>query len=97
MEIRNVTQFSNYIESNDLTRLDPSFQTIVSCMAEYKRGCDCWKREDRDKQYSKCVNLYLSASRHLVNRFKNEFLAKTAERQIILYTENGTMIVILNR
>jgi hypothetical protein len=97
MDIRNVTQFSNFVEANDLARLDASLQAIVSCMAEYKRGCDCWRREERDAQYSKCVKLYLSTARTIVPRFKNEFLAKTAERQIILYTENGGVIVLLSR
>jgi hypothetical protein len=97
MDIRNVTEFSNFVQTKNLTRLDATFQHMVNCVEEYRRGCDCWRRSERDAQYQKCTKQYLSIVRGIVPRFKNEFLAQTTERQICFYTENGQLIIILSR
>jgi hypothetical protein len=97
MDIGNVTQFVNFVSANNLGRLDSSIQAIVNCMDEYRRGCNCWRSNERDANYQKCNKQYLSVARTIVPRFKNEFLAHTTERQISLFTENGNLIVILSR
>ena len=75
MDIRNVTQFSNFVEGNNLTRLDSNFQQIVNCLNAYKRGCDCWKRSDRETEYKKCYNQYLSTVKRV------QFTARTLTKK----------------
>jgi hypothetical protein len=96
MDIRNVTQFANFLGGNDLVRLDGMFQQIINCVNSYDAGCNCYKLEDKRKLYELCNRLYFDAARHLGHRFKHEFLAKTSERQINVYTENGQLIISIS-
>ncbi len=97
MDIRNVTQFAQFLSANNLTRLDPSFQQTVQCINNYAAACNCSKREDKLTTYTVCNKLYQDSARQIVGRFKNELLATTEERQISFYTENGQLIVIVSR
>lgn len=97
MDIRNVTQFSTFINAHNLVRLDGTFQQIITCIQNFSSACNCYKKQEKDNIYSVCNKLYMNAARHIVPRFKNEFLSKTNERQIAIYTENGNLMIILSR
>ena len=97
MEIRNVTQFASFVGNNGLSTLDHRFRQIVVCMGDFLRHCNCHKRADKDRIYQNCNRMYIEAARDAAGKFKYQFLEKTSERQILFYTENGSLIGIASR
>lgn len=97
MDIRNVTQFSTFVSNNNLTSLDEIFRQIVICIADFSRQCNCRGRNQKAQTYQRCNSLYGQAVHLASGRFKNEFLSKTAERQIIFFSDNGEIIAIASR
>ena len=93
MDIRNVTQYAAFLKGNDLVRLDGMFQQVINCAGNYSAGCNCYKMEDRRRLYEICNKLYIDSARHFGHLFRHEFLSKTAERQINIYTEGGQLII----
>jgi len=97
MDIRNVTQFANFVSSTHLVGLDTSFLQIVQCLNGYNAACNCYKKEDKLKLYEKCNAAYHQAVKHVVPKFRHEFLSKTGERQISFYTDQGHLIIVMTR
>jgi hypothetical protein len=97
MDIRNATQFANFVSKGNLVNLDMTFQQVVFCINNYNAACNCWKAEDKKKLYDNCTVTYMNAVKSVVPRFKNEFLSKTEERQIQFYTDNGALIGLVCR
>jgi hypothetical protein len=97
VDIKNVTQFSNFITSNGLMQLDGIFSQIVQCLATYSSACNCYKVQDKQLMYANCNKLYANAVAHIVPRFKNIILPKIADRQISFYMDNGTLISTISR
>jgi hypothetical protein len=97
MDIRNVTQFANFLQTSGLSLKDMSFQQIVFCVDQISRACNCWKAEDKKKIYDNCTMTYMNAVRNVVPRFKTEFLSKTEDRTINFYVDNGSLIGTMNR
>ena len=96
MDIRNVTQFVSYI-SNELSSLDFHFQQSITCLGDFSRQCNCHRRSDKDKIYQNCNRLYMLSAKIAATRFKNEFLNKTTDRQILFYSDGGELIAIISR
>jgi hypothetical protein len=96
MDIRNVTQYATFLRGNDMVRLDGMFQQVINCVENYAAGCNCYKLEDKRKLYDICNKLYIDSAKHFGHIFKKEFLSKTAERQINIYTENGQLIISIS-
>jgi hypothetical protein len=97
MDIRNATQFANFVSKGNLQNLDMTFQQVVFCINNYNAACNCWKAEDKKKLYDNCTVTYMNAVKSVVPKFKNEFLSKTEERQIQFYTDNGALIGLVCR
>lgn len=97
MEIKNVTQFCNFIKSNNLTALDSVFSQIITCINNYAASCNCHKVQDKQKIYDNCNRLYTDAVRNIVPKFKNVILPKIPEGRISFYVDNGGLISILSR
>lgn len=97
MEIKNVTQFANFIKQNDIARLDGIFSQIVDCIDNYSKACNCHKVEDKRRMYDNCNKLYVNAIRNAMPRLKSEILSKIPERQISFYADNGSLISIVSR
>jgi len=97
MEIRNVTQFSSYVNQHGLASLDFTFKKIGDCISDYLRHCTCHRKADKERIYNKCNSLYVGAANLAAVRFKNQFLNKTSERQIVFYQEDGRLIAIATR
>jgi hypothetical protein len=97
MEIRNVTQFVNFISSNRLAPLDSLLVQTLNCLNNYKSMCSCNKAADKLRLYANCNKLYADAVRLIVPRFKNEFLSKVQEYQISFYSEDGRAIGAISR
>lgn len=97
MDFKNPTEFARFLSNNELSRLDSTFSQLINCINNYATACTCDKREDKLKLYGVCTKLYQDGARHIVSRFKNEFLSKTTDRQIALYTEAGQLILIISR
>jgi hypothetical protein len=96
MELRNPTEFARWLSANEFGRLDSSFSQLIQCINNYAAACTCDKREDKLKQWSLCTKLYHHGALHVAPRFKKEFLSKTTDRQISLYSEVGQLIVIIS-
>lgn len=97
MDIRNATQFANFVQKGGLQNLDMTFQQLVSCIDGYSKACNCWKADQKQRLYDNCTMLYMNAVRGVVPKFKNDFLSKTDERQIQFYTDNGSLIGLVCR
>lgn len=97
MDIRNSTQFANFINKGGLQNLDMTFMQIITCIDNYSHACNCQHAADKQKMYNNCNVIYMNAVRGVVPRFKNEFLAKTEDRQIQFYLENGSLIGLVCR
>jgi len=97
MDIRNATQFANFVSNKGLQNLDMSFQQIVFCINNYNAMCNCHKAEEKKKLYDNCTVVYMNAVHNIIPKFKNEFLSKTDDRQIQFYTDNGTLIGLVCR
>lgn len=97
MDIRNATQFANFIQKSGFTTKDMAFQQVVFCVDQISRACNCWKAEDKKKLYDNCTLTYMNAVKNVVPRFKNDFLSKTEDRVISFYTDNGALIGVVNR
>lgn len=97
MDIRNVTQFVNFLSSNGLGTADTLFVQVTQCLHNYEHACNCYKKEDKMALYNACKRLYIDAVNGVVPKMKNVFLSKTTERQIAFYTDEGSLISILSR
>ena len=97
MEIRNVTQFANFMSSNELANLDSIFQQIIQCVNSYASACNCYKVEDKLKLYNNCTRMYSDAVKIVVPKLKNVILAKVPLGKISFYTDNGTLITTVSR
>lgn len=97
MDIRNASQFSNFIQQNGFVGLDMSFQQVVTCISGVSKACNCWKAEDKKKMYDNCTIIYMNAVKAIVPKFKAEFLSKTTDRQIQFFTDNGALIGLVCR
>lgn len=97
MDIRSPSDLAQFVSVNDLSRLDGGFVQLINCVNNYRAACNCYKQEDKNKTYEVCTKMYINLAKHIVNRFKTEFLSKTTDRQISLYTENGQLITIVSR
>jgi hypothetical protein len=97
MNIRNATQFANFVSKGNLVNLDMSFQQVVFCINNYSAACNCWKADQKKKLYDNCSTTYMNSVRNVVPKFKNEFLSKTEDRQIQFYLDNGSLIGIVCR
>ena len=97
MDIRNVTQFANFVNSTHLVGLDASFLQIVQCLNGYNAACNCYKKEDKLNMYAKCNAAYHQAVKHVVPKLRHEFLSKTGERNISFYNDQGQLILSVTR
>lgn len=97
MDIRNATQFANFIQQSGLAMKDMAFQQVTFCVSQLGKMCNCWKAEDKKKLYDNCTLTYINAVKNVVPRFKEDFISKTEDRTINFYTENGALIGIVNR
>jgi hypothetical protein len=97
MDIRNATQFSNLIQTTGLQMKDMAFQQIVFCVDQLGKMCNCWKAEDKKKLYDNCTMIYMNAVKNVIPKFKTDILAKTDDRQISFYLDNGSLIGIVCR
>ena len=97
MDIRNATQFADFISKGGLQNLDMNFQQVIFCINNYNAACNCWKADYKKKLYDDCSTAYMNAVKNVVPKFKTEFLSKTEERQIQFYLDNGTLIGLVCR
>lgn len=97
MDIRNATQFANFIKSGGLQGLDMVFQQIVICVDNVAHTCNCTKVEEKRRMHNNCNVIYMNAVRGAVPRFKNDFLSRTQDRQIQFFADNGSLIGLICR
>jgi hypothetical protein len=97
MDIRNTTQFVNFIKKGGLENLDMNFLQLSQCVDKLAHACNCHRAEDKQKMHNNCNVIYMNAVRGVVPRFKNEFLSKTEDRQIQFFLENGSLIGLVGR
>ena len=90
MDIRNVTEFRNYIVANQLASLSRDIEAVVICVADYERGCSCWKAGDRDKIYANCKGLYVRAVQTISRQFAPQFTGPA--RTTITFLQDGVQI-----
>jgi len=97
MDIRNPTQFVNFIKQNGLENLDMNFLQLVQCIDKFSHACNCHRGEEKQRMYNNCSVIYMNSVRGVVPRFKNELLSKTEDRQIQFFLDNGSLIGLICR
>ena len=97
MDIRNATQFSNFVKAAHIESLDMAFQQVVMCVNNYAGACNCWKAEVKQRLYDDCTRKYMDAVRNAVPRLKSQILDKTSDRQITFFLDNRTVIGLICR
>ena len=80
MEIRNVTQFVQFISNNGLQTLDGRFLQLITCLNNYKAHCNCHKSRDKREIYLNCCDLYKQSVIIFECSSKNTILQKVPER-----------------
>ena len=94
MDIRNATEFRNFLNIAQLRGLHQSFDAVCHCMMDYERGCDCWKSNQKQKVYENCKMMYQNAVALAMCSYKGQFLARTPDGQICFFQDGrpiGTM------
>ena len=97
MDIRNATEFVNFIKQGGLGTLDTNFTQLVNCIEKYATSCNCHRADDKRNLYNNCNVIYMNSVRAVVPRFKNEFLSKTEDRQIQFFQDNNARIGLICR
>lgn len=95
MEIRNVTEFRNFVVNNKLSVLSQEIHAVVVCVADYERGRSCWKASDRDRIYANCKALYVKAVGLVARQFASNFSAYSLDR--INFSLDGVPLVSVGR
>jgi len=96
MEIRNVTEFRNFVTSNGLGSSHPDIQAVVICVMDYERGCNCWKAKDRQKIYNNCRLLYARAVLIVTSSLQAHFLKHASNGKLSFY-QNGVLLASIHR
>lgn len=97
MQIKNVTQFVEFINKNKLQFLHERFMQLIVCLNNFKSRCRCHKQKDKQQAYISCCNLYVDAVLYVVPKYKNTILQKIPDGKILFYKDDGTLISILSR
>lgn len=97
MDIRNATQFANFLTKAGLQNLDITFQQVIFCINNYSAMCNCRGAADKKKLYDNCTTTYKNSVQNVVPKFKTEFLSKIEDRQISFYLDNGSLIGLVCR
>lgn len=97
MDIRNTTQFANFIGANDFTKLDNALLEIVLCINNFSAACDCHNRNDKMIIYNTCQGIYYNAVRNVLPKHQGAILSKTGTNHIAFYTDGGALIGIISR
>lgn len=92
MDIRNATQFADFLSSSGLSTLDSSFIQIINCANNFRSMCNCYKASDKAKMYNQCNQMYANSVSYVIPKFKNQLLSKTSDRSIYFYSDSGALI-----
>lgn len=94
MTIRNVTEFRNFVNNNQLKGLSSDIDAVVSCVMDYERGCSCWNNNDRQKTYNNCKMLYQKAVSSISTTFKAHFMRHVIDQQLEFYLDGRSIGVV---
>jgi hypothetical protein len=97
MDIRNATQFANFISQHGLASLHPTFQQVVTCIHDYSVACNCHANENKATLYNNCNNMYNSGATVASTKFRSIFLSKIPDRIISFFNDSGKIIAIASR
>lgn len=96
MEIRNVTEFRNFIDDAKLRGLHQDIDAVAICVMDYERGCNCWRGNARQKIYNNCKALYVKSMGVILGAFANHFLSHCKDHGIT-FMQDGILIGSLRR
>lgn len=95
MEIKNVTEFRNFIRSNNLNGINGLIDQTTTCVDEYEHGCNCWKAKERQNIYNRCRVNYENAVGVSMG-LKTRFLQCTSDSMITFFSD-GRVIGVMRR
>lgn len=96
MDIKNVTEFRNYVDAHGFRSLHKDIEATCICVMDYERGCNCWKANDRQKVYNNCKALYARAVGTITKLFAPQFLTYAQGHGITFY-QDGIVIGSIRR
>ena len=96
MKLNNITEFSNFLNSNGFTPLDSSFSQLNGCLEKYKYKCSCYSKEDKIKQYNECNRIYANIVLNVIPKLKVKIFSKIGDLQIYFY-DGSRLIGIISR
>jgi len=94
MDIRNVTEFRNFLRVNGLSNSHPTFQAVLSCVMDYERTCNCSSKMTKQNIYNNCKRLYGIAAGVAVTSMRTEVLSKIPDRRLRLFQDNALLASI---
>jgi hypothetical protein len=89
MEIRNATQFSNFIESRNMTSLHPHFSQLSQCLMKYRQNCGLCTADKNKSMYSVCNSLYIQIVNNIVPNFKAHFFVSNPDTSVAFYDDKN--------
>jgi len=87
MEIRNVTEFRNFVNGNGLRNIHGDIDAVATCVMDYERGCNCWNSGDRQKIYNTCKALYVKSIAVIQTQLASLFLSKVPGHRIVFFQD----------
>lgn len=95
MRINNAGEFFHFVRNNELVGIAPEVTSLVVCIEEFGRMCQCDSIQARNAKQSQCRGLYVAFASKARN-YKDALFSKTAD-SVITFTVDGQQIVTLNR
>lgn len=96
MDIHNATEFRNFVNVSGLGALNPQIAAVSSCVADYERGCSCWKAGDRQRIYDNCKALYIRAIHLVVNQYAVQFAERAFDKKLT-FSQDGVIVGTVSR
>ena len=84
MDIKNVTQFCNFLTSSGVVQLNPAFQQVVNCVQNYSAACNCHKTQDKQSLYAECNKLYSQCIMAVIPSIKYAVLQKCQMEDLLV-------------
>ena len=95
MKINSHVEFYHFVRNTGLTNISPDVSSMVRCMEEYSRMCNCDPAAARNAKLNQCRTLYVNFI-HKSPEFKDILFSKMSDNIISLCVD-GQSVITLSR
>lgn len=93
MKISNISEFYQFVKSNNFINLTPEITAMVICLESYSRLCPCDPPNVLQNKLSECKTFY-TVFLHKIKSVQNDLLNKVTDGDIIFYNDNQYITTI---